>query len=155
MKEKMHKKKTIALIAHDNKKDELLEWAKENIKTLKKHNLCGTGTTSALISSRLNLNVKEFLSGPYGGDLQVGSKIAEGLIDIVIFFYDPLTMQPHDPDIKALMRVATLYDIPIAINRSTADFILSSDYMEEEFEKNSVDINSMMKKRKAEFKNLK
>ena len=121
--------KTIALIAHDNKKQELVDWALSNIKTLKKYDLCGTGHTATLVEDATKLPVKKFLSGPLGGDQQIGAKVAEGKIDLVIFFWDPLQMQPHDPDVKALLRIAVVYDIPIATNRATAEYILHSDRM--------------------------
>ncbi len=116
--------KTIALIAHDNMKEGIISWAKENIGLLKKFNLCGTGTTASLISKECGLAVKPYLSGPYGGDQQIGAKVCEGEIDAVIFFCDPLEAQPHDPDIRALLRVCTLYNVPIATNPSTAGYVL-------------------------------
>lgn len=122
--------KTIALIAHDNKKPEIIRWAKENKGVLSHFSLCGTGTTSRLISEATGLKVKGYLSGPLGGDLEIGAKVAEKEIDIVIFFWDPLQAQPHDPDVKALLRIAALADIPIATNRSTADYILHSSLLE-------------------------
>lgn len=122
--------KTIALIAHDNKKKDIIRWASENKERLSKFNLCGTGTTAKLISEATGLNVKGYLSGPLGGDLQIGAKVAEKDIDIVIFIWDPLQAQPHDPDVKALLRIAALYDVPIATNISTADFMLHSDLLD-------------------------
>lgn len=151
----MNEKKRIALIAHDNMKDEMLEWARENVETLKKHELCGTGTTSQILNSRLDLNIEELISGPFGGDLQVGTRVSEGKLDMVIFFFDPLTSQPHDPDIKALLRVAVLYDIPIATNRSTAEFLMKSEYMNKKFERNSLDMEQLKSKRQREFSHLK
>ena len=121
------RQKTIALIAHDNKKSDIIRWAKENKNTLSRFDLCGTGTTAKLIAEKTGLTVKGYLSGPLGGDLEIGAKVAEKQIDIVIFFWDPLQAQPHDPDVKALLRIAALYDIPIATNNSTANYILSSD----------------------------
>lgn len=120
---------TIALIAHDNKKREMVEWAIENKDVLGKFDLCGTGTTSKLVSDATGLNVKGYLSGPLGGDQQIGAKIAERLIDMVIFFWDPLESQPHDPDVKALLRIAVVYDIPIATNKATAEYVLHSSLM--------------------------
>lgn len=122
--------KTIALIAHDNKKKDIIRWASENKERLSKFNLCGTGTTAKLISEATGLNVKGYLSGPLGGDLQIGAKVAEKDIDIVVFIWDPLQAQPHDPDVKALLRIAALYDVPIATNISTADFMLHSDLLD-------------------------
>ena len=116
------KQKHIALIAHDSKKDEMIEWVEENKDILKNHFLSGTGTTARLISEKTELPVRAYNSGPLGGDQQIGSRIVEGNIDFVIFFWDPLEAQPHDPDVKALLRIAAVYDIPIANNRATADF---------------------------------
>ena len=121
------RQKTIALIAHDNKKSDIIRWAKENKNTLSRFDLCGTGTTAKLVAEETGLAVKRYLSGPLGGDLEIGAKVAERQIDIVIFFWDPLQAQPHDPDVKALLRIAALYDIPIATNIATADYILHSD----------------------------
>ena len=119
--------KTIALIAHDNKKAEVVNWALKNKQTLEKFDLCGTGTTAKLVSEATDLKVKRYLSGPLGGDQQIGAKIAEGKIDMVVFFWDPLESQPHDPDVKALLRIAVVYDIPIATNRATADYVIHSE----------------------------
>lgn len=116
--------KTIALIAHDNKKHEIVAWCLTNKQVLENYNLCGTGTTASLIAEATGLKVKKYLSGPVGGDQQIGAKVAEGKIDIVIFFWDPLQTQPHDPDIKALLRIAVVYDIPIATNKATANLVL-------------------------------
>ena len=123
------KQKNIALIAHDSKKKEMIEWCSENKDILQRHFLCGTGTTARMIADKTGLPVKGYNSGPLGGDQQIGAKIVEGKIDLVIFFSDPLAAQPHDPDVKALLRIAQVYDIPIANNRSTADFIVHSEYM--------------------------
>lgn len=120
------KKQTIALIAHDNKKSAIVNWALKNKQTLENFDLCGTGTTAKLIAEATDLNVKRYLSGPLGGDQQIGAKVAEGKIDMVIFFWDPLESQPHDPDVKALLRIAVVYDIPIATNRATADYLIHS-----------------------------
>lgn len=127
------KQKRIALIAHDGKKQELIEWCNENKEILQKHFLCGTGTTARLIADYTGLPVKGYNSGPLGGDQQIGAKIVEGSIDLVVFFSDPLEAQPHDPDVKALLRIAQVYDIPMANNKSTADFIITSSYMNEEY----------------------
>ena len=121
------RKKTIALIAHDNKKPDIIRWEKENKNTLSRFDLCGTGTTAKLVAEETGLAVRGYLSGPLGGDLEIGAKVAERQVDIVIFFWDPLQAQPHDPDVKALLRIAALYDIPIATNIATADYILHSD----------------------------
>ena len=119
-------KKTIALIAPDNKKPHIVKWATENSRTLSMFDLCGTGTTAGLIEQSTGLKVKKYLSGPLGGDLEIGACVAEGKVDAIIFLWDPLQSQPHDPDIKALLRIAVVYDIPIATNVSTADCIISS-----------------------------
>lgn len=148
---KMNKQKSIALVAHDNMKDELLEWVKENKNELKKHFLCGTGTTAKLISAIAELPVRAFKSGPLGGDQQLGARIAEGNIDVLIFFWDPLEAQPHDPDVKALLRIAVLYDIPVANNRATADFILKSTLFETEYERHIIDYSKLMEKRTKDF----
>lgn len=121
--------KRIALVAHDNRKDDLVEWCMKNKETLKSHFLSGTGTTAGLIADATDLPVKAYKSGPLGGDQQIGARIAEGEIDMLIFFWDPLEMQPHDPDIKALLRISVVYDIPVATNRATADFLLTSEHM--------------------------
>ncbi len=128
------KQKNIALIAHDNMKAELIAWCKENEGILKKHFLCGTGTTAMMISEQAGLPVRGYNSGPLGGDQQIGAKIVEGRVDFIIFFSDPLTAQPHDPDVKALLRIAQVYDIPIANNKATADFLITSKYMDEEYD---------------------
>jgi methylglyoxal synthase len=127
--------KRIALIAHDNKKTEILAWAKFNRGTLSRHELFATGTTGALLADELGLEVTRFLSGPLGGDQQVGAGIAEERIDMVIFFWDPLLSQPHDVDVKALLRLAVAWNTPIACNRSTADFLLSSPLMLTRYER--------------------
>ena len=124
------KKMTIALIAHDNKKAAIVNWALKNKETLAKYDLCGTGTTAKLISEATDLNVKRYLSGPLGGDQQIGAKVAEKKIDMVIFFWDPLESQPHDPDVNSLLRIAVVYDIPIATNKATADYVIHSKLME-------------------------
>lgn len=118
--------KTIALIAHDNMKKTLIDWCQKNKDILSRHLLCGTGTTGKMIHEATGLAVKCYLSGPLGGDLEIGGKVAEGKIDLIIFFSDPLTAQPHDPDVKALFRIAQVYDIPFANNLATADYIIGS-----------------------------
>ena len=127
------RQKTIALIAHDNKKADMLSWVKENRERLSHHHLCGTGTTARIIAEETGLPVRAYNSGPLGGDQQIGARIAEGRIDCVIFFWDPLSAQPHDPDVKALLRIALVYDIPIANTPSTANFLITSPLMREEY----------------------
>ena len=128
------KQKNIALIAHDSQKPVIIQWCEEHKDILKEHFLHGTGTTARMITDRTGLPVRGYNSGPLGGDLQIGAKIVEGKIDFVIFFSDPLTAQPHDPDVKALLRIAQVYDIPIANNKASADFMITSSYMDEEYE---------------------
>ena len=122
--QRKQKRKTIALIAHDNKKHDMVNWALAHKEILAKYALCGTGTTAKLVAEATGLEVKGYLSGPMGGDLQIGAKMSEKSIDKVVFFWDPLQMQPHDPDVKALLRIAVVYDIPIATNRATANLII-------------------------------
>lgn len=129
----MASRKRIALVAHDHKKDDLIDWCKEHTDILREHSLCGTGTTASLIANATGLAVEAYKSGPLGGDQQVGARIAEGAIDVLIFFWDPLEAQPHDPDVKALSRIAVVYDIPVANNRATADFLLTSPFLKNEY----------------------
>ncbi|MFO7447231.1 MAG: methylglyoxal synthase [Ignavibacteriaceae bacterium] len=135
----MNTKKKIAIIAHDNCKPDIVEWAKYNRDTLSEHELFGTGTTGSIIASELKLNVRLFKSGPLGGDQQVGANIAEGNIDFLIFFWDPLEPLPHDPDIKALLRIAAVYNIPVACNKSSADFMISSPLMKLDYPREILD----------------
>ncbi|MCR1842448.1 methylglyoxal synthase [Murimonas intestini] len=128
------KQKNIALIAHDGKKNELIQWCADNKSTLEKHFLCGTGTTARMITEKTGLPVKGYNSGPLGGDQQIGAKVVEGKVDFIVFFSDPLEAQPHDPDVKALLRIAQVYDIPIANNKATADFMITSAFMDKEYE---------------------
>ena len=127
------KQKNIALIAHDGKKQELIQWCAQNQEILQGHFLCGTGTTARLVAEKTGLPVKGYNSGPLGGDQQIGAKIVEGNINFVVFFSDPLEAQPHDPDVKALLRIAQVYDIPIANNKATADFLIHSTLMNQEY----------------------
>ena len=127
------KQKNIALIAHDGKKAELIQWCEENKEILKNHFLCGTGTTARMITDKTGLPVRGYNSGPLGGDQQIGAKIVEGRVDVAIFFFFFLTAQPHDPDVKALIRIAQVYDIPIANNKASADFIIHSPLMNQEY----------------------
>ena len=140
--------KSIALVAHDNKKGDLLEWAHFNRGTLSRHFLFATGTTGELLSKELDLPIIRFTSGPLGGDQQVGAAIAEGRIDFLVFFWDPLEPQPHDPDIKALLRLAVLYNLPTACNRATADFLISSHLMNEEYSRPMPDLERYERRRK-------
>lgn len=133
------KRKNIALIAHDERKQDLLEWAKYNKAILTQHNLFGTGTTGSLIARELGLKIKTFLSGPLGGDQQIGAKITEGEIDFLIFFWDPLESHPHDPDVKALLRIAVVWNIPIACNRASADFMITSMLMSKKYPRLVID----------------
>ncbi len=140
----MDKKKKIALIAHDNRKTDLVEWAKYNRDMLSKHDLFATGTTGTILSEELKLDIFRFKSGPLGGDQQVGAKIAEGEIDFLIFFWDPLEPMPHDPDVKALLRIAIVYNIPIANNRASADFLISSPLMSIEYDRILINYKNRM-----------
>jgi len=138
-KKEIGKIKRIALIAHDNRKIDLLEWARFNRYLLSRHKLYATGTTGGLLARELDLEVHRFKSGPLGGDQQIGAKITEDGIDFVIFFWDPLQPHPHDVDVKALLRIAVVYNIPIACNRATADFMISSPLMDREYDRILVD----------------
>jgi methylglyoxal synthase len=131
---KLGPRKRIALIAHDHKKLDMIDWVNYNKVTLAKHELFATGTTGKLIEEALDRPVHKFLSGPLGGDQQIGSKIATGEIDIMIFFWDPMEAQPHDTDVKALLRLCVVYNIPMACDRATADFIITSPFMSEAYE---------------------
>lgn len=131
---KLERRKKIALIAHDNKKRDLIEWAVHNKTELSKHSLVATGTTGKLIEEALDQPVVKLLSGPLGGDQQIGAMIATGDIDIVFFFFDPMEAQPHDSDVKALLRLAVAWNLPMACDRSTADFLMTSRFMQEEYE---------------------
>jgi methylglyoxal synthase len=135
-------RKRIALVAHDNKKQDLLEWALYNRDLLAQHELLATGTTGTLVEDALLTPVIKLQSGPLGGDQQIGAKIAEGSIDFVIFFWDPLEPQPHDPDVKALLRIAVVWNIPVACNRASADFMISSPLMSSTYERRLPDYES-------------
>lgn len=131
----MAEEKKIALVAHDNKKRDLLEWAKFNRSLLAGHKLYATGTTGKIIEQELGMEITKLQSGPLGGDQQVGSRIVNGEIDFLIFFWDPLEPQPHDPDVKALLRLAVVWNIPVACNRASADFMISSSIMSKEYDR--------------------
>ena len=128
-------RKRIALVAHDHRKADLLEWAQYNRDLLANHELMATGTTGALLEEVLNIPVVKLQSGPLGGDQQVGARIAEGTVDLIIFFWDPLQPQPHDPDVKALLRIAVVWNIPAACNRASADYMISSPLLTSEYER--------------------
>ncbi|WP_069133538.1 methylglyoxal synthase [Rhodohalobacter halophilus] len=146
----MGKKKRIGLIAHDYRKRDLIDWADYNRDKLMEHELYGTGTTGGMIAKQLGLPVHTFMSGPLGGDLQIGAAIAESKLDILIFFWDPLQAQPHDVDVKALLRIAVVYNIPLACDRSSADFLISSELMDKEYDRFVVDYGERLKSLKVE-----
>ncbi len=132
-------KKQIAVVAHDNKKKDLIEWARWNKAALMEHTVYATGTTGRLLEEELGIEVIRLQSGPLGGDQQIGAKIADGEIDFLIFFWDPLEPQPHDPDVKALLRMAVVWNIPVACNRASADFMISSPLMSGEYKRSTPD----------------
>jgi methylglyoxal synthase len=140
-------RKKIALVAHDHKKKDLIEWAEYNKVSLSRHELFATGTTGKLLEDQLDRPVKKLLSGPLGGDQQIGAMIATGEIDALIFFWDPMEAQPHDSDVKALLRLAVAWNIPTASNRSTADFLLTSPLMHEDYEAQMPDYKEYLKRR--------
>ncbi len=141
------KRKRIALIAHDNKKSELIDWVYYNRKELSKHELFATGTTGKLVEESIDRPVTKLLSGPLGGDQQIGAKVAEGKIDIIIFFWDPMSSQPHDPDIKALLRLGVVWNIPMACNRATADYMLTSPLLQGEYQSMMTDYSTYLSRK--------
>lgn len=137
---------TIALVAHDGRKDDLLDWTRVHADELSRHTLLATGTTGRLIRRETGLEVRAMLSGPLGGDLQLGASIAEGVVDILIFFWDPLESQPHDPDVKALLRVAAVWDVAVATNRATADFLMSSPLLRRGYKRRHPDFSKHLRR---------
>ncbi len=145
------RQKNIAMIAHDHKKNDLVEWVQKHKSEISRHKLFATGTTGALLKKHLNISVECFESGPLGGDLEAGASITRGEVDLLIFFWDPLASQPHDPDIKALLRVAVVWNIPVACNIATADFLLTSPLMSRDYEHVVVDYASYQNRLKNQL----
>lgn len=139
--------KRIALVAHDNKKAEIIDWVGQHKMELEKHCLYATGTTGAKIEKETRLPINKLLSGPMGGDQQIGAKITEGDVDFLVFFWDPFEPLPHDPDVKALLRIAAVWNIPVACNRATADFLLSSPLMAQEYVRETPDYERYLSER--------
>jgi methylglyoxal synthase len=139
--------KRIGLVAHDNKKRDLIEWARYNVDLLGRHLLVATGTTGSLLEKELGIPVQKLRSGPLGGDQQIGALIAEGQLDVLIFFWDPLEQQPHDPDVKALLRIAVVWNIPVACDLATADFMISSPLMTSDYERKVPDFEAYVGRR--------
>jgi len=148
--ESLPAKNRIALVAHDGRKDDLLDWVLHNKAILAKHELFGTGGTGARIAERSGLSVSRFMSGPLGGDQQIGAAIATRQLDMLVFFWDPLEPQPHDPDVKALLRLAVLHNIPTASNRATADFLITSPLMSEAYERAMPDFSRRLRKERED-----
>ncbi|MFT3981448.1 MAG: methylglyoxal synthase [Ferruginibacter sp.] len=146
-KRQIPERKTIAMVAHDNKKAELIEWAVYNKTYLSRHDLIATGTTGAMLEEQLDRPVKKVLSGPLGGDQQLGAMIAEGKVDMLIFFWDPMEAQPHDSDVKALLRLGVAWNILLACDRATADFMVTSPLMQQSYETIIPDYSTYLKRR--------
>ncbi len=144
---KLHTKKNIALVAHDNMKNSLFDWVAKHQERLLEHNLIATGTTGVLLQKRLNIEIDKYVSGPLGGDQQIGAKISEGEIDLLIFFWDPFEPMPHDPDVKALLRIAAVWNIPVACNEASADFVVSSKLLDEPYERSIPDYDRYIEER--------
>lgn len=144
---KLSSKKRIALVAHDNKKKDIIDWAYYNRSALAQHELMATGTTGKLLQEKLGQPVQQLLSGPLGGDQQIGALIAEGKVDVLIFFWDPMEAQPHDPDVKALLRLAVTWNIPTACDRATADFIFTSPFIINEYDCSVEDYSQYLKRK--------
>ncbi len=142
-------RRCIALVAHDNKKAELVDWVKQHRDILSGYDLCATGTTGALVETELGLPVRKFESGPLGGDQQIGARIAEGEIDFLVFFWDPLAPHPHDPDVKALLRIAVVWNIPFACNHASADFMIASRLMSNMYQRQLPDFDSYRQRLKT------
>lgn len=142
----MPKRKRIALVAHDHKKEELLAWAKRHRESLSRHDLVATGTTGALLAKEAKLEVEKLHSGPLGGDLEIGALISRGDVDCLVFFWDPLAAQPHEPDVRALLRIAVVWNIPVVSNMASADFLMSSPFMDSEYKRKIPDYEDRKKK---------
>ncbi|HSM55023.1 MAG TPA: methylglyoxal synthase [Candidatus Sulfomarinibacteraceae bacterium] len=143
---KISRVKHIALVAHDNMKDELIDWVQHNRELLSRHRLYATGTTGRVLQEATELEITRLQSGPLGGDQQIGAKISEGEINFLIFFWDPLSPHPHDPDVKALQRMAVVWNIPLATNRASADYIITSPLMESDYERATPDYDTYKKR---------
>ena len=144
--EPVGRRKRIGLVAHDNKKRDLIDWARYNRMLLQGHDLVATGTTGTMLEDSLGVGVEKLQSGPLGGDVQLGALIAEGEVDLLVFFWDPLEPQPHDPDVKALLRIAVVWNIPVACNRATADFMISSPLMTSDYVRSVPDYETYLRR---------
>lgn len=142
----METTKKIVLVAHDDKKQDLLAWARYNKALLKRHELFATGTTGKLLEEELEVAIHKLQSGPLGGDQQVGAMIASGDVDLLIFFWDPMTTQPHDADVRALLRIAVVWNVPVACNRASADFMISSPLLGSSYERYAPDYHGYMQR---------